>query len=457
MEESHLKNLMTSVSGVRGIVGESLTPETITKYVHAFTQSISGNKVVVGGDPRVSQTFVRPMVKSVLIASGCDVIDIGITPTPTVQIAVEKLNAGGGIAITASHNPIQWNGLKFIGADGLFLPEAAITELFQRADRGIKSYVSWKELGKETAYPNAIDDHLDMIYALPFIDVDLIRGKKFTVALDTVNGAGGEITSKLLKHFGCEVIGLNLEPTGIFAHTPEPVPKNLTDLAAVVKEKNADLGFAIDPDVDRCAIIGNDGNPLGEEYTLALAVKFMLSKKLGHVVINLSTSRAIDDIVQYYNCMLTKTKVGEINVADKMREVDAVIGGEGNGGVILPEIHLGRDAPIAVALTLQHLAEWGGSLTELKQTLPQYYILKDKTPLGEVNPEAVIEHISNKYRENQLDFTDGLRIDRPDSWIHLRKSNTEPIMRAIVEARTPDIAWKILQEIKEEISQLQTH
>ncbi len=447
-----MKNtLMTSVSGVRGVVGHSLTPEAITKYIHAFAQPRVGQKIVVGGDPRVSQRFVRPLVKAVLMASGCHVIDIGITPTPTVQIVVEKLHAAGGIAITASHNPVQWNGLKFIGSDGLFLPQDAVDKLFKRADNSKKEYASWKDLGKEESYPDAIDDHLNMIYELPYIDVELIRSKKFRVVLDCVNGAGGEIIPKMLEHLGCEVIGLHLEPTGVFAHTPEPVPQNLTELAEAVKTHEADIGIAVDPDVDRCALIGNDGNPLGEEYTLALAVKYMLTKKLGEVVINLSTSRVIDDIVAYHNCMLTKTKVGEINVADKMRDIGAVIGGEGNGGVILPDIHLGRDAPVAAALTLQHLAEFGGSLTELKQSLPQYYIVKDKASLGDVDPEGVIESFKKKYRDEKLDHSDGLRIDRPDCWIHLRKSNTEPIMRIIVEARTPDIAWQILQEAKETV------
>ncbi len=445
---------MTSVSGVRGIVGDSLIPEVVTKYVHAFAQTRIGQKIVVGGDPRISQRFLRPLVKSVLIASGCDVIDIGITPTPTTQLATELLKAGGGIALTASHNPIQWNGLKFIGADGLFLPEKAIYELFQRADSRKKHYVNWKELGQEEIYSRAIDDHLQKIYDLPYIDIEKIRRRKFRIALDTVNGAGGVIIPKMLEHFGCEIIGLNLEPSGLFAHTPEPIPQNLVDLAVAVKENKADLGLAVDPDVDRLAIIGNDGNPLGEEYTLALAVKFILSKKLGHVVVNLSTSRVIDDIAQYYNCLLFKTKVGEINVAEKMREVNAVVGGEGNGGVILPEIHLGRDAPVAVALILQFLAEFGGTITELKQTLPQYYILKDKAPIGNIDPEIIIEHFAEKYHDQQLDFTDGLRIDRPDSWIHFRKSNTEPIMRIIVEARTPEIAWRILQELKGEIAAL---
>ncbi|RMI13846.1 MAG: phosphoglucosamine mutase [Calditrichaeota bacterium] len=449
-----MRALMTSVSGVRGVVGDTLTPETVIKYVQAFAEPRAGHTVVVGGDPRVSQNFLRPLVKAVLLATGCNVIDIGVTPTPTVQIATEHLKAAGGIAITASHNPIQWNGLKFIGADGLFLPEKEVQELYRRAEHPERAYASWKELGREESYPSAIEDHLQKIYELSYIDAELIRSKRFKVVLDCVNGAGGLIVPQMLEYFGCEIIGLNLEPTGMFAHTPEPVPQNLGELMEAVKAHKADIGFAVDPDADRCAIIGNDGNPLGEEYTLALAVKFILSKKLGPVVTNLSTSRAIDDIVQYYNCLLYKTKVGEINVADKMREVQAVIGGEGNGGVILPEVHLGRDAPVAVALTLQHLAEWGKSVAELKQTLPQYYIVKDKAPLGEVNPEQVMEHFAQKFSQERLDFTDGLRIDRPDSWIHLRKSNTEPIMRIIVEARTPDIAWRIVQEVKEEISRL---
>jgi len=446
---------MLSVSGVRGVVGDSLTPETVVKYTQAFAQPLSGQDVVVGGDPRVSFQFIHAIVRGVLQASGVNVIDLGYAPTPTIEIATTHLKAAGGIAITASHNPIQWNGLKFIGRDGMFLPEKEIYDLFQRADSRRRAYANWKDLGKTENYTQAIDDHLQRIYKLPYLDIELIRSRKFKVVVDCVNGAGAFIIPKMLEHFGCEVIGLNLEPTGIFAHTPEPLPQNLVDLAVAVKEHQANIGFAIDPDGDRCAIIGNDGNPLGEEYTLALAVKFILSKKLGHVVVNLSTSRAIDDIVQYYNCLLFKTKVGEINVSRKMKEVSAIIGGEGNGGVILPEVHLGRDAATAVALTMQFLAEFGGSISDLKLTLPQYYILKDKIPLGDVDPDRVIGHFAEKFHDQQLDFSDGLRIDRKDSWLHLRKSNTEPIMRIIVEARTPEIAWRILQEVKEEIAHLE--
>ena len=449
------KNLMASVSGVRGIVGEGLTPETLVKYVSAFGQKNSGGKIVVGGDPRVSNKFIRPLVKSTLMACGCDVVDIGITPTPTVQIMTEKLRASGGIAITASHNPIQWNGLKFIGADGLFLPEREIFQLFQEADSRKRSYAPWDKLGNESRYDHAIQDHLGLIYQLPYLDIDLIKKKKFKVAVDCVNGAGGTIIPRLLRDLGCEVIELNTEPNGIFAHTPEPVPQNLVDLAVAVKEHKADLGVAVDPDVDRLAMIANDGNPLGEEYTLALAVKFILSKKLGYVVVNLSTSRVIDDVAQYYNVLLFKTKVGEINVAQKMREVGAVVGGEGNGGVILPEVHLGRDAPVGLALILQSLAEFDGTISQLKQTLSQYYILKDKESVKNINAEKVIAHFAEKYRDEQLELSDGLRIDRADSWIHLRRSNTEPIVRIIVESRTPEISWRILQEVKEEVKKLQ--
>lgn len=445
---------MTSVSGVRGIIGESLTPEVIVKYVTAFGQKLFGQKVIVGADPRESSRFIQPLVKSCLMACGCTAVDIGYSPTPTAELAVIESKAAGGIVITASHNPQEWNGLKFIGADGMFLPEKEIYALFQEADSRKRVYKGWDELGNEETFPDAIDNHLQLIYDLPYLDIDLIRKRAFKIAIDCVNGAGATIIPKLLTHFGCEVIELNTEFTGKFAHNPEPVPQNLIDLAVAVKENHADFGLAVDPDVDRLAIISNEGNPLGEEYTLALAVKFVLSKKLGYVVVNLSTSRVIDEIAQYYNVLLFKTKVGEINVSQRMKEVDAVIGGEGNGGVILPELHYGRDAIVATALILQALAEFGDTISQLKQSLPQYYILKDKESIKNIDANNVIEHFAEKYKDEQLDLTDGLRIDRCDSWIHLRKSNTEPIVRIIVESRTPEISWRILQEVKEKIQNL---
>lgn len=450
------RNLMTSVSGVRGIIGESLTPDVIIKYVSVFGQRNSGKAVIVGGDPRVSSRFVFPLVKSTLISTGCHVIDIGISATPTIEIAVKQLKAAGGIAITASHNPMEWNGLKFIGPDGLFLPEREIFTLYQQSDQRKRIYVGWDKVGSEEYYEKAVTDHLDLITRLPYLDRNRIRRKKYKIVLDCVNGAGGVIVPRLLELLGCEVVPLNIEPSGIFAHPPEPVPQNLVDLAVAVKKNKANLGIAVDPDVDRLAMISHEGNPLGEEYTLALAVKFLLGKKLGHVVVNLSTSRVIDEIAQYYNVLLFKTKVGEINVSQRMKEVDAVIGGEGNGGVILPDVHLGRDASTGIALILQSLTEFGGTLSELKQSLPQYYILKDKESIKNLDSDRVIEHFSEKFSNEQLDLTDGLRIDRADSWIHLRKSNTEPIIRIIVESRTPEISWRILQEVKEEIQKLQS-
>jgi phosphomannomutase len=447
---------MTSVSGIRGIVGDSLTPDVIIKYVSAFGQKLRGEKVIIGRDPRISSGFINSHVKGTLVSCGCEVIDIGIAPTPTIEILTKKLGALGGIAITASHNPIEWNGLKFIGTTGMFLPEREIFLLFQEAESRKRDYVEWNQLGKETNYEKAIEDHLNLIYDLPYIDVELVRKRNFKIVLDCVNGAGTVIAPKLLEHLGCEVIELNTDLSGVFAHPPEPVPQNLVGLALSVKEHKADVGFAIDPDADRLAMISNEGNPLGEEYTLALAIKFVLSKKLGYVVVNLSTSRVIDEIAQYYNVLLFKTKVGEINVSQRMQEVEAIVGGEGNGGVILPEVHLGRDATTGIALILQYLAEFDGTISQLKQNLPQYYILKDKEDIKDINADVVIEHFSEKYKNEQLDLTDGLRIDRADSWIHLRKSNTEPIVRIIVESRTPEISWRILQEIKDEIKNLQS-
>lgn len=445
---------MTSVSGIRGIVGDSLTPETIIKFITAFGQKLKGGKVVVGGDPRASSRFIQPLVKGALMACGCSPIDIQCATTPTVEIAVKKLSAAGGIAITASHNPQEWNGLKFIGSDGMFIPENEILTLYKEAESPKRNYANWKNIGNQEEYLKAVDDHLQLIHDLAYLDVNKIKKRKFKVAIDCVNGAGATIVPKLLKMFSCDVIELNTDLSGVFAHAPEPIPQNLQDLSNTVKKHKADLGFAVDPDGDRLAIISNEGNPLGEEYTLALAVKYVLSKKLGYVVVNLSTSRVIDEIAQYYNVLLFKTKVGERNVSQQMQEVDAIIGGEGNGGVILPEVHLGRDATTGIALILQMLSDFDGTISQLKQTLPQYYILKDKEHIKSIDPDKVISHFSKKYRKEQLNFADGLRVDRSDSWIHLRKSNTEPIIRLIVESRTPEISWHIMQELKEEIQKL---
>lgn len=376
-----LSRLMVSISGLRGEVGSTLTPEIIVRYTQAFAKFVKDGKVVLGRDSRVSGPFIADLVRGTLVASGCQVIDIDIVPTPTVQLEIEHHQAAGGIAITASHNPIQWNGLKFMGSDGRFLSPAQAQQVYQMADRNESSLQGWENLGSVIFDDQAIERHIEKVLNISFLDVEAIRKRKFKVAVDTVNGAGGHIIPQLLEALGCEVIAINQEPNGRFAHTPEPLPENLIQLSEAVRQHGADVGFAVDPDVDRCAIVDNEGQPIGEEYTLAIATKLVFSKQLGRMVVNMSTSRASEDIARYYNCMFVRSKVGEINVAEKMKEIDAIIGGEGNGGVILPEVHLGRDAPVAVALTLQALLEHGGTMKELKASLPQYEMVKRKCPL----------------------------------------------------------------------------
>ncbi len=446
-----MSRLMVSVSGVRGEIGSTLTPEVIQKYTLAYGTFVKGGKVILGRDSRVSGPFVMDLVKGCLVATGCTVIDIGIVPTPTVQMAIEHHKADGGIAITASHNPIQWNGLKFMDANGRFLNPERAQMVYEMADRGDVTLKEWQELGKVEQDDEANERHIDAILALDYIDVNKIKKKKFKVVLDTVNGAGGLIVPQLLKKLGCDLTVLNGEPHGRFAHTPEPLPENIRDLASKVREEKADVGFAVDPDVDRCAIVDNEGNPLGEEYTLALAVKLVLSQKMGRVVVNMSTSRTSEDIARYHNCMFVRSKVGEINVAEKMLEVDAIIGGEGNGGVILPELHVGRDAPLAVAMTLQFMADFDGTLKELKASLPQYTMVKDKIDIEGVDPDKVIAALTDKYKKEQLNLLDGLKIDFDDSWVHLRKSNTEPIVRIIAEAPTTEKARELVDTFKKEI------
>ncbi len=445
---------MVSISGLRGEIGSTLTPQVIQKYTLAFAKYIQGGKVVVGRDSRVSGPFITDIVKGCLVASGCEVIDIGIVPTPTVELEIEHHQAAGGIAITASHNPIQWNGLKFMGADGRFLPPEAAAKVYGMADNEEAELKSWDALGKVILDEGAIDRHIQKVLNISYIDVEAIRKRRFKVAVDTVNGAGGVIIPKLLKELGCEVIAINQEPNGRFAHVPEPLPENLTQLSETVRKEKADVGFAVDPDVDRCAIVDNEGNPIGEEYTLVIATKLIFSKTMGRMVINMSTSRASEDIAKYYNCMIVRSKVGEINVAEKMKEIDAILGGEGNGGVILPEVHTGRDAPVAIALTLQALLEHGGTMKELKASLPQYEMVKKKVSIAGMNPDEILARLQEKYKDQDIDTLDGLKIDFEKSWVHLRKSNTEPIMRVIAEAPSKEEAEALADRFLKEISQM---
>ncbi len=451
-------SLMVSISGIRGIVGSSLTPETVVKYAAAFAEYCNRGTIIIGRDGRISGKSIGHIVSSTLSQMGCDVIAIGICPTPTVALGVEINHAAGGISITASHNPMQWNGLKFLASTGLFLDAEENRTFWAIAAQQPRNYPPWDKHGNHFSDPGLIDKHIDNVLSLPYINVEKVRKRKFRVVVDCVNAAGGIIIPKLLREFGCDVIEMNCEISGVFSHTPEPIPENLTELSSRVRLEHADLGIAVDPDVDRLVLINEKGEPIGEEYTIASVVKFVLAKETSfqpptsansgptsvsgnrqsnnpRVVVNLSTTRAVDDICARYGAELLRTPVGEINVAKKMKEVGALVGGEGSGGVILPASHIGRDAPVGIGLTLQHLAEFGGTLSELKQSLPQYSITKGKVDLGTLNPDDVLKKIQDKYSsKGKATTADGLKLDFPDSWVHLRKSNTEPIIRIIAEA-----------------------
>lgn len=397
--------------------------------------------IILGRDSRVSGPWVEQLVAGVLIAQGYNVKMVGIVPTPTVQLLVIKEKAVGGIIVTSSHNPVEWNGLKFVDNDGLFLSPELCVKMYEMAAEPAKlepSFVSWSESGTMTSSTHAIESHLESIFSLPYINAETVSIRKYKVCLDAINGAGGEIMTALLRRFGCEVIVLNGAPTGIFAHEPEPIPSNLGQLSQAVIANHADFGIAVDPDVDRCVLIDEAGTPLGEEYTLAIAVDYMLGHvgKRGKVVKNLSTSRVVDDIAAKYDCEVIATPVGEIHVAKEMVRCQAVIGGEGNGGVMLPDVHIGRDAPVAAALILMKLAIEGVSLAQLKAQMPQWEIVKLKTSTTGINLSGALEAIKETWRGKgaAISESDGIRIDTEDFWVHLRASNTEPIVRVIGES-----------------------
>jgi phosphomannomutase len=453
--------LMISISGIRGVVGDSLTPETIVKYASAYAEFCNRGNIIVGRDGRITGKNVLDIVTSTLRQMGCNVTDLGICPTPTVALAVEKLKAGGGISITASHNPMMWNGLKFFAPTGLFLDADENLKFWHLAEYSAK-YVTWDKQGTYTLDEGFLEEHIRQVLSLSYIDTGKIRARKFKVVLDCVNSAGGIIVPRLLEKLGCEVIPLHCEVTGIFGHTPEPIPENLTSLCAKVREVKADIGIAVDPDVDRLVLINEKGEPFVEEYTIATCVKFILKNNASQsiipnpqplmIVVNLSTTRAVEDIAQQYNAITLRTPVGEINVAKKMKEVGAIIGGEGSGGVILPKVHLGRDAIVGIGLVLQSLMEFGGTMSELKANLPQYLITKGKIELGSLNADVILKRLQEKYSSAGIINTDdGLKIDFPEAWVHLRKSNTEPIIRIIAEAHTKAEADELVMKFTSEI------
>ena len=442
------KELMVGISGIRGVVGESLTPDIVLKYSSAFGHLCRSGKVVVGRDSRVSGEMIRSIVIAGLISTGCQVIDLGICATPTVGIAVEGLKAKGGIIITASHNPIQWNALKFVGPDGIFLSPEENRKLLDLVSGDRIKYQLWNKLGIIDFDNSWSRKHIENILKLKHINVTKIKQKKFRVVLDCCNGAGGIVSPDLLKDMGCDVIELNCKPDGMFPHDPEPTPKNLYSLCQSVKKHHADLGLANDPDVDRLAIVSEKGIPLGEEVTLALATKFILNRKSNSsVVVNLSTSRMIDDIAKQFNSRVYRTKVGEAHVARKLKEIKGVIGGEGNGGVILPDLHYGRDALVGMALILEYLAESGKSISQLASELPQYFVVKEKARINK-NFERNLTRLKRKYSRGKKNSSDGLRIDYDDFWLQVRKSNTEPQVRIIAEARSQKEASNLITEVQ---------
>jgi len=432
---------MRSVSGLRGIVGEDLVPAVVTRYAQAFGAFVAGRggrAVALARDSRQSGPSFVAAAADGLVAAGVDVVDLGMVPTPTAQLAVETLEGGlgGGIVVTASHNPVEWNALKFVGRGGRFLTKAEAEAFFALVDGGGARPAA--RAGTRRRDEGAVRRHLHRVLGLPWLDLAAIRKRRFRVALDCVRGAGATIMPTLLEELGCEVQAINLEPDGRFPREPEPIPEHLGDLGALVKRTRSDLGIAVDPDVDRLALVDGDGTPIGEDYTLAFAVRTVLgvARKRGPVVTNLSTSLVVDDAAREHGATVERAPVGEANVVERMAERGAVIGGEGNGGVILPEVHLGRDAPVAATLALALLADRGATVAALVNSAPRYTIVKAKVARPPGSLERCYASLSAGLAGASADRQDGLRLALADRWVHVRPSGTEPVVRIIAEAPT---------------------
>ncbi len=457
---------MKSISGIRGTIGDhsgdGLGGVDVVKFTAAYAQHIKNvnvgkaGKIVVGRDARISGPMVSHLVVGTLMAMGFDVINIGLATTPTTELAVVGENADGGIILTASHNPIQWNALKLLDRNGEFLTDAAGKEVIRIAEEEAFEFADVMELGSEYVNDTWGNRHIDMVKALSLVDVEAIANADFTVAVDAVNSVGGIVIPRLLKALGVKnVIELNCEANGHFAHTPEPIPENLTQIADLMKSGKADVGFVVDPDVDRLAIVMENGEMFVEEYTLVAVADYILSHTPGSTVSNLSSSRALRDVTRRHGCEYNAAAVGEVNVVAKMKETGAVIGGEGNGGVIYPELHYGRDALVGVAIFLTLLAKSGKKVSELKKTYPPYQIAKNKIQLTpDIDVDAILLAVKDKFAGCDITDIDGVKIDFPESWVHLRKSNTEPIIRIYSEAETMEKAEKLAEEIKQVIASL---
>lgn len=452
-----MSKLMTSVSGVRGVYGESLSPEIVMKYVASFVQmqkrSHGKGSIIVGRDSRTSGEAMLHNITGIIISLGLKIIDLGVVSTPTVLLEVEdNPDAIGGISITASHNPPEWNAMKFVDKDGMFLAPDKAQSFLSSVDEPV-DWCGWENMGSYERDTDAIQRHIDKILKISYLDVDAIRKRKFKVVLDSVNGAGGLISPLLLEALGCEVININQEPTGIFAHPAEPLNHNLTQLEDAVKEHNADLGFATDPDVDRLSIVSNLGKCIGEELTVVLCQLFVLPFQKGDIVVNLSTSMLSDYVAKQFGVKVHRSKVGEINVGKKMQELRSPIGGEGNGGVICPEVHYTRDAPAGMALILGLLAQSGKSIAELADELPKYYFAKDKIQLAPALMDSAMQKVPEILAGYDIDDQDGIKGTKEDHWIHIRKSGTEPIIRVYVEspsqAQSDEVCQKTLALLQE--------
>jgi phosphomannomutase len=472
--------LIKSISGIRGTIGgkpgEGFSPLDIVKFTSAYAAWIAKNsenkrvKIVLGRDARISGEMVNNLVIGTLQGMGVDIVDIGLSTTPTVEIAVPAEQADGGIILTASHNPKQWNALKLLNNKGEFISDKDGQEVLQIAENESYNYADVNLLGKVTKKDNYFKIHIDKILALPYVDVNAIKAAKFKVVIDCVNSTGGLVLPKLLSALGVEnVVKLYCDPTGEFPHNPEPLPENLRDIAQLVKKEKAHLGIVVDPDVDRLAFVCEDGEMFGEEYTLVACADYVLKSMKGapnafdrfpNTVSNLSSTRALRDITEKNGGSYSASAVGEVNVVTLMKETNAIIGGEGNGGVILPEIHYGRDALVGIALFLSHLAKYGKTTSMLRSSYPDYIISKNKIELTpEIDIDSILEGIQVKYKKQPINTVDGVKIEFDKDWVHLRKSNTEPIIRIYSEselqATADNLAKKIMMDIREFIKKQQ--
>lgn len=465
MSSSHSSQLMVSVSGIRGVVGEALKPEVALQFVQAYAhylvqKGISRPKVLVARDTRPTGEALHHVVKGALLTSGCDVIDLDIVTTPTLQLAVPFHNADGAICITASHNPIEWNALKFFQPSGMYLDKAQGSEVIRLyEDRHFRT-VRYEQIGRETTDNEANARHIEAIFKL--VDVPLIRSKNFHVVLDGCNGAGNVISPRVLEVLGCKVKRINEKLDGHFTHNPEPLNENMVELMAEVRRVGADVGFAHDADADRVAIVTNQGEPCGEDFSLVWAIAHVLkNRRKGTVVTNLSTTMAVDTVAHQYGCEVVRTPVGDINVSGKMRDIGAVIGGEGNGGVIIPDVQFGRDGVASIALVLEFLAKENKTAQEIHKDLPRYVNIKSTIDFPRGRISALFTWLKSKEKTARIDEQDGLKFEWPkdgatQSWVHIRPSGTEPFVRVICEAQTEVEAQRIQKTMREEIESLST-